>query len=97
MDRDAAGVFVERGTRGFGEIKTGTEIECAADATFRAFQGAHNDAARFLFRSQTFPNGAVLLTGTGIVPPETFSLEEGDEVRIEIDGIGTLLNSVVRV
>jgi 2-dehydro-3-deoxy-D-arabinonate dehydratase len=51
----------------------------------------------FLFRSQQFPHGALLLTGTGIVPPETFSLEEGDLVRIEISGIGVLTNVVARV
>jgi len=51
----------------------------------------------FLFRSQVFPHGAILLTGTGIVPPDTFSLREGDQVRIEISGIGVLVNSVKSV
>jgi 2-dehydro-3-deoxy-D-arabinonate dehydratase len=37
-----------------------------------------------------------LLTGTGIVPPDDFSLKSGDVVRIEIDGIGTLVNPVVQ-
>jgi 2-dehydro-3-deoxy-D-arabinonate dehydratase len=49
----------------------------------------------WLFRNQTFPNGVVLLTGTGIVPPGEFSLARGDVVRIEIDGIGILENPVV--
>jgi 2-dehydro-3-deoxy-D-arabinonate dehydratase len=44
-----------------------------------------------------FPVGAVLLTGTGIVPGRTFTLEAGDLVRIAIDGLGTLENSVVEV
>jgi 2-dehydro-3-deoxy-D-arabinonate dehydratase len=51
----------------------------------------------FLFRSQRFPHGAVLLTGTGIVPPETFTLEAGDWVRIRISGIGALENRVEQV
>src|SRR5205814_8497899 len=34
----------------------------------------------YLFRSQTFPSGAVLLTGTGIVPPDGFSLQAGDRI-----------------
>jgi 2-dehydro-3-deoxy-D-arabinonate dehydratase len=51
----------------------------------------------FLFRSQSFARGAVLLTGTGIVPPDSFTLQPGDVVNIEISGIGTLSNSVVVV
>lgn len=43
-----------------------------------------------------FPDGVFLLTGTGIVPPDEFSLEAGDVVRISIDGIGTLTNPVIR-
>jgi len=53
--------------------------------------------AGFLFRSQSFPHGAVLLTGTGVVPPDTFSLQEGDEIGIEITGIGWLRNEVMIV
>jgi 2-dehydro-3-deoxy-D-arabinonate dehydratase len=44
----------------------------------------------------SFPDGVVLLTGTGIVPPDEFSLETGDVVSIDITGIGTLVNPVVR-
>jgi 2-dehydro-3-deoxy-D-arabinonate dehydratase len=43
-----------------------------------------------------FPSGVVLLTGTGIVPPDEFTLAPGDLVSIEIDGIGRLTNSVVQ-
>lgn len=50
----------------------------------------------WLGRETEFPNGALLLTGTGIVPPDAFTLENGDEVRIEIAGIGTLINPVVK-
>ena len=51
----------------------------------------------FLFESQLFPFGCVLLTGTGIVPGDDFTLEEGDTVRIHISGIGCLNNPVIRV
>ncbi len=51
----------------------------------------------FLCRSQSFPHGAVLLTGTGIVPPDDFTLREHDVVEIEIAPIGVLRNSVVVV
>ena len=55
------------------------------------------ELAGYLFRSQVFPHGAVLLTGTGIVPPETFTLQERDVVEIEITGIGLLRNPVMVV
>lgn len=55
------------------------------------------ELASWLFRSQRFPHGAVLLTGTGVVPPNEFSLEAGDRVRISLGPIGTLENPVVRV
>jgi 2-dehydro-3-deoxy-D-arabinonate dehydratase len=48
----------------------------------------------YLGRSLTFPDGVLLMTGTGIVPSADFSLQAGDLVRITIDGIGTLTNSV---
>jgi 2-dehydro-3-deoxy-D-arabinonate dehydratase len=48
----------------------------------------------WLGRENTFPNGAVLLTGTGIVPPDEFTLAAGDVVGIEITGIGRLVNEV---
>ncbi len=55
------------------------------------------ELAGFLFRCQRFPHGAVLLTGTGVVPPESFTLQARDEVVIGISGIGTLRNPVVVV
>jgi 2-dehydro-3-deoxy-D-arabinonate dehydratase len=52
------------------------------------------ELAMYLYRDQTFPCGTFLLTGTGIVPPDSFTLEKGDTVRIRIDGIGELMNPV---
>jgi 2-dehydro-3-deoxy-D-arabinonate dehydratase len=48
----------------------------------------------FLFRETSFPDGCILLTGTGVVPPDDFTLAHGDEILITIDGIGTLRNIV---
>jgi 2-dehydro-3-deoxy-D-arabinonate dehydratase len=71
----------------------------------QAFQGRTNlgqmvrdfdDLIVWLCRENQFPNGACLLTGTGIVPPDEFTLENGDIVHIEITGIGTLTNPVVK-
>jgi 2-dehydro-3-deoxy-D-arabinonate dehydratase len=50
--------------------------------------------AEFLFRDNAFPHGCYLMTGTGIVPPDDFTLRSGDEIRITIPPIGTLINPV---
>jgi 2-dehydro-3-deoxy-D-arabinonate dehydratase len=55
------------------------------------------ELAGWLFRCQRFPAGAVLLTGTGVVPPDDFCLEAGDHVTLEVSGIGRLANPVIRV
>ena len=52
--------------------------------------------AEFLFRECGFPQGAFLLTGTGIVPPDDFTLEPGDLIQITIPPIGTLSNTVTQ-
>jgi 2-dehydro-3-deoxy-D-arabinonate dehydratase len=54
------------------------------------------ELVEYLFRDNTFPVGCFLLTGTGIVPPDNFTLFPADEVRITIAPIGTLVNKVVR-
>lgn len=48
----------------------------------------------YLYRDQSFPHGCFLLTGTGIIPPDDFTLRSNDLIRITIDGIGTLNNHV---
>ena len=55
------------------------------------------DLIGHLFLDNDFPRGAILMTGTGIVPPNEFTLEGGDTVSISIEGIGTLTNPVVRL
>ena len=54
------------------------------------------ELVEYLFRDNTFPYGCFLLTGTGIVPPDDFTLQAGDEIRITIEPIGTLINKVTR-
>jgi 2-dehydro-3-deoxy-D-arabinonate dehydratase len=48
----------------------------------------------FVFRECTFPNGCLIMTGTGIVPEHDFTLQSGDVIKISIDGIGQLTNIV---
>jgi 2-dehydro-3-deoxy-D-arabinonate dehydratase len=50
--------------------------------------------AEFLFRENSHPVGCFLMTGTGVVPPDTFTLQSGDEIAIAIEPIGTLVNGV---
>jgi 2-dehydro-3-deoxy-D-arabinonate dehydratase len=54
------------------------------------------DLVAWLGRDNSFPNGVILLTGTGIVPPDDFTLAPDDLVSIEISGIGRLTNMVER-
>jgi 2-dehydro-3-deoxy-D-arabinonate dehydratase len=56
-----------------------------------------DDLVAYLFRDNDFPAGAILMTGTGIIPPGEFTLQDGDIVDIEVAGIGTLSNPVVRL
>jgi 2-dehydro-3-deoxy-D-arabinonate dehydratase len=67
--------------------------ESGTDQMHRTF----DDLKRYLFTHNTFAQGVFLMTGTGIVPPSEFTLEEGDLVEITISGIGTLTNPVVRL
>jgi 2-dehydro-3-deoxy-D-arabinonate dehydratase len=52
------------------------------------------ELVEYLFRDNGFPQGCFLLTGTGIVPPDEFTLAHGDEISITIDQIGMLVNRV---
>lgn len=52
------------------------------------------ELAGFVFRECSFPDGCLIMTGTGIVPPSNFTLYSGDTIHISIDGIGTLSNTV---
>ncbi len=70
-----------------------------------AFSGATNvgrmarsfeDLIEYLGRDQSFPHGVFLLTGTGVVPADDFTLLAGDSVSISIEGIGTLTNPIVQ-
>jgi 2-dehydro-3-deoxy-D-arabinonate dehydratase len=77
-------------------VRDGTEVfagQTGADQIKRSFP----ELAGYLCRSQEFPHGAVLLTGTGVVPANEFTLAAGDVVRIAISGIGELVNTVAVV
>jgi 2-dehydro-3-deoxy-D-arabinonate dehydratase len=69
----------------------------AGETSVGKIKRTFEELAGFLFRSQVFPHGAVLLTGTGVVPADTFTLQERDLIEIEISGIGLLRNPVAVV
>jgi 2-dehydro-3-deoxy-D-arabinonate dehydratase len=52
------------------------------------------ELVEYLYRETSFPDGCVLLTGTGVIPPDHFTLQSGDDVQIRIPPIGTLRNTV---
>ncbi len=52
------------------------------------------DLVHYLYKEMSFPYGSLLMTGTGVVPPDSFTLEHGDQINISIDAIGTLTNTV---
>jgi 2-dehydro-3-deoxy-D-arabinonate dehydratase len=76
------------------EIRRGGEAVFSDSITIAAMKRQPEELVEYLYRETSFPHGCILLTGTGIVPPDTFTLRSGDEIAISIEGIGTLQNSV---
>src|SRR3984893_4034963 len=62
--------------------------------TLAAMHRSFADLVSWLGRETSFPDGVVLLTGTGVVPPDDFTLAVGDAIAIEVAGIGCLRNGV---
>ncbi len=79
------------------EIKRGTEIVWQADTALSGLNRTLPDLVDYLFRCQTFPDGVILSTGTGIIPPLEFITKEGDVISITVNGLGILSNPVVTI
>ncbi|TVR54418.1 MAG: 2-hydroxyhepta-2,4-diene-1,7-dioate isomerase [Puniceicoccaceae bacterium] len=79
------------------EIRRGGGTVFSGRTTLAEMKRRPEELAAWLFRELAFPHGVFLMTGTGIVPGADFTLEPGDEVRIIIEPIGTLLNRVERL
>jgi 2-dehydro-3-deoxy-D-arabinonate dehydratase len=75
-------------------IRRGEKTAFEGSTTLAQMARTPESLAGWLFRENEFPDGALLLTGTGIVPPDDFTLHHGDDVSITIAGIGTLRNPV---
>jgi 2-dehydro-3-deoxy-D-arabinonate dehydratase len=76
------------------EIVRDGRTEFAGATTLAELKRAPATLVEYLFRDNSFPFGTFLMTGTGIVPPDSFTLASGDLIRITIDPIGTLENKV---
>ncbi len=77
-------------------IRRGGNIAFAGETDLGQLNRTYEELIGWLARDNTFPNGVFLMTGTGIVPKDDFTLSPGDLVEIEIDGIGVLSNPVAQ-
>ena len=78
------------------EIERGGSVKFSGSTTLAELKRPIPQLGEFLFRENSFPLGVFLMTGTGIVPPDEFTLIPRDKIRITIDPIGTLENQVTQ-
>jgi 2-dehydro-3-deoxy-D-arabinonate dehydratase len=76
------------------EIRRGKKVVFKDKTQINKIKRSFPSLVEFLFRDNSFPEGCFLMTGTGIVPPDSFTLASGDEILISITGMGTLCNVV---
>lgn len=76
------------------EIRRDGSIAFSGETTVGQIKRPLASLADWLFRENSFPRGCYLMTGTGIVPPDTFTLQRADEIRITIEPVGALINTV---
>jgi 2-dehydro-3-deoxy-D-arabinonate dehydratase len=75
-------------------IERGSQVAFTGATTLDRMKRTFDDLVGWLGRDNSFPHGVLLMTGTGVVPPDSFSLAAGDRVHIDITGIGRLTNDV---
>jgi 2-dehydro-3-deoxy-D-arabinonate dehydratase len=75
-------------------IQRGDEVAFEAETSTSKMRRSFDELAQWLFAGMTFPQGAVLLTGTGIVPGDDETLRAGDVVTITVDGLGALSHGI---
>ncbi len=76
------------------EIKRDNKLAFSDSISINRMKRKHKELASYLFMELSFPVGVFMMTGTGIVPPNDFTIKSGDEIIITIDHIGTLRNFV---
>lgn len=75
-------------------IRRGNDIAFRGETSTSRMRRRVDELVGWLFRENEFPNGVVLLTGTGVIPPDDFTLHPGDDIAIDIEHIGILHNTV---
>lgn len=76
------------------EIKRNNKIVFEGNIALSQMKRTPQELVSFIYKESSFPNGCLIMTGTGIVPGNDFTLQSGDEIKISIDGIGELINTV---
>ncbi|MES2277210.1 MAG: fumarylacetoacetate hydrolase family protein [Bacteroidota bacterium] len=76
------------------EIVRAATVVFSDQISINQMKRKHTELVSYLFREMDFPHGVFLMTGTGIIPADDFTLLEGDIIKITIAGIGTLENTV---
>jgi 2-dehydro-3-deoxy-D-arabinonate dehydratase len=76
------------------EIRRGRESAFSGTTTLAEMKRDPKELVEYLYRDNSFPCGCFLMTGTGVVPPDSFTLQAGDQIHITIAPIGTLVNTV---
>lgn len=95
--------IVPRWAVGDGPFEIELEIERDGTVAFQEststarMKRGFDELARWLGRALSFPHGALLLTGTGIVPASSFTLRAGDTVTVRVPGLGELRNPVITI
>jgi 2-dehydro-3-deoxy-D-arabinonate dehydratase len=93
------GIFItqeslDRDTNIHLEILRKNKMEFEGNIAISQMKRTLEELVSFVYRECSFPDGCLIMTGTGIVPPNDFTLHSGDEINITIDPIGTLMNIV---
>jgi len=76
------------------QIKRKNEIAFTDQIAISQMKRKLEELVSFVYRECSFPDGCLIMTGTGIVPGNEFTLQSGDEIQISIDNIGKLVNIV---
>lgn len=93
-------IWLQPNANSWPELEINITIERAEKTVFSGSTNTNQlhrtlpELADYLGRCKSFPYGVLLMTGTGVVPPDEFTLETGDLIRIQIDPIGMLVNTV---
>jgi len=79
------------------KIHRGGQVVFAGETNTSNMKREFEELSKFLFRDNPVPRGSIMLTGVGVVPPDSFTLQDGDLVDISMDGLGTMKNYVKKL